>query len=577
MGAHERIGTTGSGDAGGPGGPARSASGLDPARLAVATAAALLLLAGLGRLDLWAPDEPRYAQIAQQVLADGAERGAESWFLLRLGEEAYTQKPPLYYWLAAAAGAPGGRVEEWAARLPSALAGIGCVWLTALLGRRLFPDGRAGLWSAAVLLTVFRFVHLSRRVQLDVLLSFLELAALLLFWIRDRDGERGRAALTAGLHACLGLALLTKGPVGALPLLVALVYLAWERRARDWRGALPIWGWILSLGPVLGWLAVALALAPPGFFGEAVVENLIGRFFAGTSHARPFYYFAIQLPLDFLPWTLLWPWAWLEARRAGAIGRGPAPSDEARAWRFLLVWIGVFFVFFSLSAGKRGLYLLPAFPALALVCGRTLDRALARRADWPRWLTGALLVLGAVLGGTGIAVAVLGPVELASAPGFALPRIVGAAVALAVGGGWLWAWAWVGVPGTGRATRKAVGVVAAIAGVELAVFTLAYPAFDPEKSPRPIAELAVRGSPGSGPIGVFDHRSMVGGLLYYGGRQATAIPDAEALRRFWDAGGGAVAVRRSKLDRLHAAGPMQTVGSVRHGRREVVVVVPAPR
>src|SRR5215470_5126087 len=99
--------------------------------LAVLALASALLLPGLGAPDLCAPDEPRYAQVAEQVRAGADGR------VLHLGDERYAQKPPLYFWLAALAGAPEGRVSERAARLPSALAGIATALLTLALGSAL--------------------------------------------------------------------------------------------------------------------------------------------------------------------------------------------------------------------------------------------------------------------------------------------------------------------------------------------------------------------------------------------------------------------------------------------------------
>ena len=135
---------------------------------ALLIAAAVMLLTGLGRIDAWAPDEPRYLHVSEGVRA--LENGPSDLVLLRLNGEPYTQKPPLYFWLAALGGVPTGHVGEIAARLPSALAGIGVVALTLLLGSRLF-GGRVGLLGALLLLTVFEFAHVGRRIQLDMLLG----------------------------------------------------------------------------------------------------------------------------------------------------------------------------------------------------------------------------------------------------------------------------------------------------------------------------------------------------------------------------------------------------------------------
>ena len=117
-------------------------------RAALLLGAALLLLAGLGRVGAWAPDEPRYLQVAEEMRS--LRHGRAGLVLPHLNDRPYDQKPPLYFWLAALAGGPGGRVSETAARLPSALAGLACVALTLSLGTRLF-GGRAGVLGALAL------------------------------------------------------------------------------------------------------------------------------------------------------------------------------------------------------------------------------------------------------------------------------------------------------------------------------------------------------------------------------------------------------------------------------------------
>lgn len=542
------------------------------AGLAVIAAAAVLLLTGLGTTGLWAPDEPRYAQIAEELRS--GTHGPGGAVLLRLNGQPYTQKPPLYYWIAAALGAPGGRVSEALARLPSALAGVAMVWLTLQLGGRLFRGRpRAALWSALVLLTVFRFGHVARRVQLDVLLGALELAALYAFWRLFEVG--GRAPGTRRwlwlLHGALGLAVLAKGPVGLLPVAVAAVFLAWERHRGDRtarRDIFPAWSWLVSLGPALVWLGGAAALAPAGFLEDSVSQNLFGRFFAGTSHARPIPYYLYQFPLDFLPWTLLWPLAFLVGRRV----RRESSEEERRARRFLASWIGVFLVFFSISAGKRGLYLLPAFPAAALLCGASLDAAVHARGGVPAAVRGALAAAALALGAAGGIVAWRGGWLLVEGSGFALPASFGAALAIACGGaislaiGLARRW-----PG-GDAVLT--GVFAGLVAVELSVFALAYPAFDDEKSPRAIALAAAEVAGPGGAVAVFDRTPLVGGIAYYSGRPVVPLSDAAAARRFVAEGGRAVIVLERRLDALRRAGDFEVRASSRSGRRTLVVATP---
>lgn len=567
--------------------------------LAVVAASVLLLLAALGRVDAWPPDEPRYLQVSEEVRARA--HGPSDLVLLHLNGRPYDQKPPLYFWLAALAGAPAGRVSEAAARLPSALAGVAAVSLTLALGARLL-GGATGALGAALLLTVFTFSHLARRVQLDVLLAALETAALLLFWRVDRGLGR-RWPQVAALHGLLGLAVLTKGPVGfLLPLLTAAGYLALEGRLRELGRAFPIAALPLSLGPGLAWLAAAQAVAPAGFALGALGPNTLGRFFEGSSHARPFYYYLYTFPVDFLPWTLLWPAVWLAGRElfswrgapappaaerraapAAAQGRAVAVHGERRresarrAWHLLLASVGASVAFFSLSGGKRGLYLLPAYPAAALLCADALMRTIGGRSSLPRSLGLPLALATALIGTAGVA-AILGAVG----PSPAALRDVLATLepasllafgcsALAVVAAGVAAWVVTGRHRVAALRRLWIPVAGALA-VELAVFLLLYPALDPARSPRPIAVAAAAATAPDEEVGLVDDRALLGGLLYYGGRRVVFLGSEPSIRRFVDRGGRVFVVKARKLERVTAVTPVREVARLRAGRRAVLVV-----
>jgi 4-amino-4-deoxy-L-arabinose transferase-like glycosyltransferase len=489
--------------------------------LILLVATALLYGAGLGGRDFWAPDEPRYGAIAEELRS--FRHGASGLVLLHLNDVPYTQKPPLYFWLAAAFGVPQGRVHEIAARLPSALAGVLCVGLTAWIGQLVFRPRLPSILAAGILATSFRFVFTARRAQLDVLLTGFELAAIAIFlFLEFRRGgiENARRSplAIAGLHACLGAAALTKGPVGWLPLVVFAAYMGWEGRLRGMRAIIPVWSWGLSLAPITLWILAAISLAPPGFAEAALGENLFGRFFSGTSHARPLYYFGLQLPLDFMPWTLLLPFAvtklWRSSKTSDAKGpSGPDPSAQRNDFgvqrpiaRFLIVWIVVPLVFFSLSAGKRGVYLLPIFPALAIVSVMALERSSASG----RFSRGSLQRLGQIL--------------------------------------------------------------VLVAGIEFALVTIALPRLNDEKSPRPIAEAAARRSEPGDRIGVFGLRALEGGIAYYGDRAVVSLRDESALREFLDHGGRLVILRDRQVDALVPEFDLQVAERFRRGRRRLALI-----
>jgi 4-amino-4-deoxy-L-arabinose transferase-like glycosyltransferase len=529
---------------------------------ALLAAAALLYGARLGATGFWAPDEPRYGHVAEEIRA--GRHGAAGLVLLHVNGEPYTQKPPLYFWLAAAAGAPGGRVSEAAARLPSALAGVALVALVLAFGRRLL-GARSALLGAALLLTGFELADNARRVQLDVLLALCETLALAAFWWLDRGVGR-RAANQAWLHAALGLAVLTKGPVGFLvPALVMTAFLAWEGRLRDLRAAFPWWGPLLSIAPALGWIAGAVALAPPGFFGEAVLDNLFGRFFAGTSHGRPFYYYLYQFPLNFLPWFLLAPAVWSAARRE-VFAPGADPEAQ-RAWRFLLAWVAATLVFFSLSSGKRGIYALTCHPAAALLVADAVWRRARARGGVPPLVHAVTALLAAGLAAGGIWVAIADPLRdptasLATGGAALVVAALGAVAAASLS------------PAPAPLGARLAVPVAMVFAFELALFTVAWPARDPEKSPRAIAEAAAALTPEGGAIGLVGDRALTGGLAYYGGRRVAPLASPDEVARFFADGGRAVVVQARKLDRVSAAGPVAIAFRAREGRRELVVVTP---
>jgi 4-amino-4-deoxy-L-arabinose transferase-like glycosyltransferase len=371
------------------------------------------------------------------------------------------------------------------------------------------------------------------------------------------------------MHAALGLAVLTKGPVGFLvPLLVILTTLGLGRKLRSLPGLLPPWALLLSLGPGLAWLLCVVSLTPPGYLEEAVGENVFGRFFAGTSHARPFYYYLYQLPADFLPWTLLLPAVYTVAR-GSIFSRTEERAGSASAWTFLLAWVGASFVFFSLSGGKRGLYLLPAFPPLALLCADAWLRSFGKKGEVPRplvWALAAMAILLALAGLTGVLAPLRSPQDVASgllvAGGLAVLAIVGVAVL-----GW----------------HRTAGVhsrvwipVAAVFAIELAIFLLVLPAFDESKSSRSMAVAAAEVAGPDGEIGLMGQRALAGGLVYYGGRPVAQLSTPADVGNFLASGGRAVVVRAHHLDWLRTAVRVEVQGSFREGRRAVLVVSPAP-
>ncbi len=533
-----------------------------PARVALLAAAAMLLLVRLGAIGVSAPDEPVYAEMAEEVRA--FEHGPAGLVLLYLDGKPDDQKPPLYYWAAAAIGAPGGRVTETAARLPSALAGIACVWLVLQIGTLLFSR-RTALLGAALLLTTPFFAHLGRRVALDVVLAMFEMCAFYAF-ARFERGVGRPTTNVALLHGALGLAVLVKGPIGfLLPLGAMIAHLAVERGLADVRAIVPPWSLLLSVVPGLAWVTGATWLAPNGWFHRAVVDNLWGRFFQGLYHPRPWHYFFVQFPTRSLPWSLFWPVvAWAAWRR---IFVADADPKRARAWRFLLTWIGVMFTFFSISAGKRELYMLPAIPAAALLTGDALRVLLARRSDVPRWWTAGAAAVATATAGAGVALVVHPRVADVD-----LPRLLGIVlVAIATTSAIAW---WRVGRGSHPALLRVGVMLATVFAVELWMFQLLYPSIDGEQSAEGVARAAAALVPAGGSVGVSSRAALAAALRYYGGTPVELLESTDSMRSFLDRGGRVIVADSRNVDDVRSVAPMQITERVWRGDRTLFVLTP---
>lgn len=420
-------------------------------------AAALLFLLRLGHRDLWAPDEPYFAEGAREMVVDG------HWAVPHVNGVVTTDKPPLFFWSIAAASLPGGKVTPWTARIPSALAGMGTVLLVLRLG---------GGPAALVLATAYLFWDKARSAQIDALLTFLIVVALSAFWAWRSGRAHGRRAGLLFWGAC-ALAVLAKGPVGVmLPLGVALTLLVWERDLRSWRRFAPILGPLLFLA-LCGVWAVWASRGPDYSVVGALREHFVNRAVHGMHHKQPPWYYLGALPPGLFPWTGLLPGALVLAWR-----RRRHSFD-----RFLFAWFVFILLFFSISTEKRNLYVLPAYAAFAVLVARLLEAAesgaMARRwVTLPLGATGLLTVL------VGIALPFLGrrsPVPLPLVP-LALVAVAGGVA--------------VAVAATRSVRIAAVATAAAFGTIFLASVLLVEPGLEPIKSARPFSkELATLTAP----------------------------------------------------------------------------------
>jgi len=339
---------------------------------------------GLGDRHLWIPLEARYVLVAREM--------AESnrWILPHLDGQIYPDKPPLLFWAIALSSSFASGVSEWTARVPSAIAAVGVCLLTWGMGARLFSL-KAGTLAALILITSAGFFWSGRQALPDMLLTLWITGALWALW-EWVVAKRRMAALVAGL--CMGLATLTKGPVGVvLPVLILLFYVALRRQWRALGGVEILGSIAIFLGVVLSWFLPAIGQGGLAYVQATLLHHTLERYVRSWEHTAPWYFYLGAFPAEFLPWTLFLP-------QALAVGPQQKPLHSREGWWFALCWLVAILGFFSLSSGKRDIYILPAFPAAALLVGWLWacwwERAHERRHAWAIRLPALLLGLGLV-------------------------------------------------------------------------------------------------------------------------------------------------------------------------------------
>lgn len=357
----------------------------------------VLFGAGLGLRDPWPADEPRFALIARDMLRSG------QWLIPHIGGEPYSDKPPLFMWLTAGLYAVTGELRV-AFLLPSLLAGLGMLALVHDLARRLW-NRRVAFAAGLLLLATLQFTMQARSAQLDALVTFWTTLGLYGLLRHLLLGPQWRWYAAGGF--AMGLGIITKG-VGFLPLFVFLPW-GWVRWRRP--DALPrLHGgagrWALApaamLLPIACWLLpMLLAVAHSGdpalaaYRDDLLFHQTATRYAHTWTHLRPAWYYVLEvMPWAWLPATLALPWLLPAWRRRLARG-------DARYW-LLLGYLAAVVVFFSLSPGKRDVYLLPALPAFVLAVAPLLAAGLLHRP----WLRSLCAAVPAVVAITALAAAV---------------------------------------------------------------------------------------------------------------------------------------------------------------------------
>jgi len=322
-----------------------------------------LFFFGLASFGLIGADEPRYAQVAREMLA------RHDWITPTLGRKPWLEKPPLYYWQAMLAYSIFG-VSDWSARSPSAVDATLMVIAIYLFLKRLRPgfqlDGALMTASAAGV------IGFARAASTDMPLAAMFTIALLAWYAWYESESRRYLAI---FYSFLALGMLAKGPVA--PLLGAVIVVIFAAAKGDFRlisRTLWIPGMLLFCVIAFPWY-IAVQIKNPEFLRVFIFEHNLARF--GTNlyhHPEPFWYFVPVTLIGLIPWTVFATASWTETLRVWWSDRQRMLTSEDALNAFLVIWLIVPVVFFSLSKSKLPGYIVPALPAGTLLLAEYVRR-----------------------------------------------------------------------------------------------------------------------------------------------------------------------------------------------------------
>ncbi len=384
----------------------------------------VLCLPNLGGPSLWDIDEGNNAECAQEMYESG------NFIVPTFNYKLRVDKPVLLYWLQASAYQVCG-INEFAARLPSALASLLTLLVIYELGRRFFESSSA-LLAGLILASSVAFCAAAHFANPDALL---DLCILLTMWCSwEHYTRRGWWLLGAG--AACGLGMLAKGPVAlVLPLATSMLFLLVRRELRRCLDSRLVGATLIAVliaAPWYIWVGLETKgewLA--GFFWKHNYERAVGVM---ENHSGPFFYYGLVLLAGLAPWSVfLGPTVWhaltVRKRAAGFIpagcsldkAAGPVAIDGTQ---FLLCWVAVWLLSFTLVRTKLPNYILPAYPALALLTASFLDDWRCGRITLPSWVMPTSLVCLALSGiGVGLGLLIAGDALPFAIPGRRLPGL----------------------------------------------------------------------------------------------------------------------------------------------------------
>jgi len=327
--------------------------------LALLVFCSIIYLVNLGCEGLYSAQEARAGVVARHILESG------NWLTMDLKGAPTTEKPMFCYWIYAVCGMIFG-INEFSVRLPSVLSAIATIVMTVWLAGRIYGP-KTGFVAGYLLATMATFLNLGRTARIDIILTaFYMLAMVFLYKAYFEKMTKSRLWLYL-FYLALGVSILVKGPVGvAMAAVMLTVYMVVFRRWRMISEFEPWTGLLIMAAIAVPWYWYASLSTHGAFFKDFIIEHNLKRFFGGSDFKEgefmPLYWYLPKFFAGALPWTLFLPFAvWQFRKRFFSLRQETV---------FLALWFVTGFIFFTCSAVKRGDYILPLYPAAAILLGR---------------------------------------------------------------------------------------------------------------------------------------------------------------------------------------------------------------
>jgi 4-amino-4-deoxy-L-arabinose transferase-like glycosyltransferase len=304
-------------------------------------------------------DYLRYAEVAKEMIKSG------DWIVPRFNGEIYLHKPPLLFWLIALPSKIYGSVTPFLARLPSAFfAWVGGL-IVYLWGRKMWGGERYGLVSSGMLISSYLYFWQGRIARTDMVFSVLILLSLYFFYLSYFERklqnpspppfQKGRSQIVFYLSfVFMGMAGLTKGAVGVVfPFLIISLFLLWEHKWKRLFQKEFILGYLIIFLIWSAWIIPFIQQVGWGTALQTWTETKI------LTRHEPIYLYFYRIWIDFAPWSIFFPLLFTYLWK----------KNKSKDEKFLILWFLTLFILLTLFSYRASKYLLPAFPALALLMG----------------------------------------------------------------------------------------------------------------------------------------------------------------------------------------------------------------